>query len=100
MLMLTDSAGLFDSITRHKPTTERRLMLGIYAAREAYKRGDLDNIALIRTEYNVADSMTKVPGNGALLTLLKTHHIEHPVVQYVMDARPETESHSLLLRWV
>jgi hypothetical protein len=57
-------------------------MLDIYADREACKRGDLDNIALIRTQYNVADAMTKVPGNNALLTLLMTHKVDHPVVQF------------------
>jgi hypothetical protein len=96
MLMLTDSAGLFDSMTRYKRTTEGRLKLDICAAREAYKRGDLHNIALIRTQYNVADAMTKVPGNNALLNLLMTHKIDHPVVQYVMDARANNDKHSLL----
>jgi hypothetical protein len=57
LLMLTDSAGVFDAITRHRRTTEGRLMLDIYAAREAYKNREIDNIALIRTQYNVADAM-------------------------------------------
>jgi hypothetical protein len=58
-------------------------MLEIYAAREAYKKREIDNIALIRSQYTIADAMTKVNGNGTLLNALKTHKITHPVVQYV-----------------
>jgi hypothetical protein len=92
LLLLTDSAGLFNSITRGKRTTEGRLMLDLYAAREAYKNRELDNIALIRSEHNVADAMKKVSGNEALLKVLKSHKVNHPVVQYVVS--PETQSES------
>jgi hypothetical protein len=83
--MLTDSATLFDAITRHRRTSEGRLMLDIYAAREAYRNREMDNICLIRSEYNVADAMTKAPGNSALLKTIQTHFIYHPVVQYVIS---------------
>jgi hypothetical protein len=85
LLMFTDSAGVFDAITRHRRTTEGRLMIDIYAAREAYRNREIDNIALIRTQYNVADAMKKVPGSSALLNALRTHRIDHPVVQYVLN---------------
>jgi hypothetical protein len=84
LLMLTDSAGLFDFITRGKRTTEGRLMLDLCAAREAYKNREIDNIALIRSEHNVADAMTKVSGNEALLKMLKSHRLNHAVVQHVV----------------
>jgi hypothetical protein len=85
IFMFTDSARLFDSITSIKRTTECRLMLDIYAAREAYKKREIDNIALIRSQYNIADAMTKVKGNGALLNALETHKLAHPVVKYVFS---------------
>jgi hypothetical protein len=90
MLMLTDSAGLFDAITRHNRTSEGRLMLDIYAARESYRNREMDNIALIRSQHNIADAMTKVRGNSALLDLLRAHRIEHPVARYVLN--PEARS--------
>jgi hypothetical protein len=84
MLMLMDSASLFDAITRQRRTSEGRLMIDMYAAREAYRRHDLDNISLIKSEFNLADALTKVPGNSALLDTLRTHRISHPVAQYVL----------------
>jgi hypothetical protein len=84
LVMLTDSAGLFDAITRDRRTTEARLMLDLYAARQAYKNKELENVALIRSEHNAADALTKVPGNDALLRVLKSHKVDHPVVQYVI----------------
>jgi hypothetical protein len=55
LLMYTDSAVLFDAITRHKRTSEGRLMLEIHAARESHRRRKMQIIALIRTQYNSAD---------------------------------------------
>jgi hypothetical protein len=63
-------------------------MLDIYVAREAYSNRDMDNIALIRTQHNLADALTKICGNSALLLALRTHRIEHPVVQYVLCPKP------------
>jgi hypothetical protein len=94
LLMLTDSAALFDAITRRKRTSEGRLMLDIYAAGEAYRRGEMDNIALIRTQYNIADAMTKTQGNDALLRVLQTHRIDHPVVQYVLQPESSASEHA------
>jgi hypothetical protein len=85
ILMHTDSAALFDAITRYKRTTEARLMIDIHAVREAYRRKELHNVALIRSEYNIADAMTKVPGNAALLQCLRTHQVRHHVEQYVIE---------------
>jgi hypothetical protein len=91
---LMDSASLFDAITRQKRTSEGRLKIDMYAAREAYRRHDLDNIALIKSEFNLTDALTKVPGNSALLDALRTHRISHPVAQYVLA--PNCLSPSLL----
>jgi hypothetical protein len=98
LLMLTDSAGLFDAITRHRQTTEGRLMIDIYAAREAYRKREMDNIALIRSQHNVADALTKVPGNGALLAVLKQHSVDHPVEQYVLDPRADKTQSAVFKR--
>lgn len=44
-------------------------MVDVYSAREAFRKRELDNIALIRSEHNLADVLTKLQGNNALLTL-------------------------------
>lgn len=61
--MLTDSETSFNVIIRNVPTTEKRLMINIKAAREAYNEGIVENIIWIRRNYNLsdalADAMTK-----------------------------------------
>jgi hypothetical protein len=85
ILMMTDSRALFDVITRARYTTERRLMVDIAAAREAYKERTMSNIGLIRSEFNPADGLTKVSPNDALLKLLTTSSIDHPIEQFVVE---------------
>ena len=85
LLMLTDSKALFDVITRSKYTTEKRLMIDIAAVRQAYNEKEINNIALIKSEFNPADGLTKLACNEALKQLLETHKISHPVEQYVIE---------------
>jgi hypothetical protein len=79
LLLLTDSRPLFDILVCAKYTTEKRLMIGIAAAREGFNRRDITNVCLIRSEHNVADAMTKLNSNPALHRLLVTHHVKHPI---------------------
>jgi len=83
--MLTDSIQLFDVITRSRYTAEKRLMVDISAVREAYLEKTISNIALIKSEHNPADSLTKIGGNDAFEKLLATNTISHPVEQYVIE---------------
>jgi hypothetical protein len=86
ILMLMDSAALFDVITRHRPTASGRIMLDLHAARQSYLRGEIDNVGLIESRYNVADSLTKIKNpNSSLLALLRTHKINHPIKQFVVS---------------
>ena len=64
--MFTDCQLLFYAFTRLHYTTERRLMIDIASAREAYLDGLICNIGLILSEHNPADSLTKLDGNKAL----------------------------------
>ena len=57
--MYTDSKQLFDVITRALHTTEKRLMVEIMAAREAYNRHEISNVGLILGDENQADGLTK-----------------------------------------
>jgi hypothetical protein len=78
---------LFDVITGNKYTTEKRLIADIASIREAYSDRPSSNIALIRSEHNAADAMTKIAQNAALQAILHTHRVSHPLEQYVIDTR-------------
>jgi hypothetical protein len=58
----TDSLSLFDVITRSTSTTEKRLMIDVTAAKEAYHEGTIDIIGFVRTTFNPADAFTKLSG--------------------------------------
>ena len=60
-------------------------MIDISAARQAYNAKETDNMALIRSEHNLADGQTTIAPNGALNTLIKTHKLPHPAEQYIME---------------
>ena len=42
--LLTDSKSLFDIISKGSRTNEKRMMLDVYAARQAYKEQEISNI--------------------------------------------------------
>jgi hypothetical protein len=87
LVMYTDSQALFNVLTRNKTTTERRLMVDVAVARQAYHNSIISNIGLIKSCCNPADGLTKVGCNPALANLLRTHLIDHPVEQYVLQKK-------------
>ncbi len=77
---LTDSKQMFDVITRGSRTTEKRLMIDVAAAREAYNRHEIFNVA---GEDNLADGLTKPSFCHALNHVLRTGFDKTPVVQWI-----------------
>eukprot|EP00171_Calliarthron_tuberculosum_P005703 IDg5703t1 len=61
LLMLTDSQALFDVLTRSNYTTEKRLMIEIAAARQAYNEKETDNIAFIESNTTSLMHLLKLP---------------------------------------
>ena len=82
--ILTDSLQMFDVISKASSTTERRLIIDIVAAREAYNRQEISNVGLVLSEHNIADGLTKIKPNKALDQLLKTGIDSNPVQQWVI----------------
>lgn len=87
--LFTDSKQLFDVVTKATHPTEKRLMVDIAAARQAYNRYDISNVGLIASEDNPADPLTKENGCHALDTLLRTGMDHTPVAQWVI--RPSVD---------
>lgn len=81
--MHTDSKQQFDVVTRGSHPTEKRLMIDIAAARQAYKRHDLAKVALATSEHNVADGLTKPRTCTALDYMLKAGVDSTPLEQWV-----------------
>ena len=81
--MFTDSLSLFDVVTKATITTERRLMIDIAGVKQAYKAKEIHTLGFIRTNYNVADALTKVKACDAMRKTLRTGKLEHPIEQWV-----------------
>lgn len=81
----TDSRTLFDSIINLCSMTEKRLLIDIACLREAYRNGDISQLCWIRSQYNLADAMTKDKKDSALLDALKTHRVNTPVEQWIAE---------------
>ena len=82
--MYTDSLSLFDVLTKSTTTTEKRLMIDLRSVRECYENQELDNVAHIRSQFNPADSLTKIKRNSILDQILSDGKIHHPVDQWIM----------------
>jgi hypothetical protein len=81
--ILIDSLYLFDVLTKASTTSEKRLMIDLTAAKEAYKRREIDTIGFIRTKYYPADVFTKVTKCKILNEILLTSFLNHPVERWV-----------------
>lgn len=84
LTMLTDSKQLFDVITRASHTTEKRLMIDIAAAREAYNRNEITNVGLVKSANNLADGLTKPGFCQSLDDVLRTAMDQNPVEQWII----------------
>lgn len=57
--MLTDSGCLFDVVVKSTRTSEKRLMIDIATARDAYEKFEIDDIGWISGATNMADALAK-----------------------------------------
>lgn len=70
-------------IVKSSITTEKRLMVYIRAAREAYERGYINDVGWIRWPANVSDGMNKLSNCKPLSRLLEVGKITTEVEQRV-----------------
>ncbi len=70
MNLLTDSKSLFAIISKGSRTSEKRIMLDIQAAREAYQAKEISDIGLVRSSDKISDGITKSEMQGSLLEIL------------------------------
>ena len=84
--MFTDSKSLFDTITKRSQISEKRLLIDMATVRDAYRRKEMQNIGFIKTNYNIADPLTKESENETLDELLYTGILQHPVSQWIVSS--------------
>ena len=85
-----DSKTLFDVLTRGTLTTERRLVIDLMVAREAYERGEISDVGHVRSEHNLEDELTKVIEPRRLRSLMRTGRYDHPVSEWVIRSATTT----------
>ncbi len=93
IVICTDSLSLYECLVKLGTTKEKRLMIDIMALREAYERGDLDDIRWIDGRDNPADSMTKAGANACLDTLIDTNKLTLRVQGWVNRNRGSHPAH-------
>ena len=49
-------------------------------------------MAFIRSEFNIADALTKVKVDSILLQTLKTSQLDHPVDQWIVRSKTEVQT--------
>jgi hypothetical protein len=81
---ITDSKALYDVLTSNRTTTEARLMIDLAATRQSYNRFEIQSVGLIRSEFSLADALTKQEPNDALYKALTTGKISHPVEDFII----------------
>lgn len=81
--MLTDRKSLFDTIVRSPFITEKRLMIDVCAAAEAYQKLKISDVGHIDGKNNSADELTQPKYCAALVDLLQSGVVMHKVNQWV-----------------
>ena len=82
--MYTDSKSLFDTITRRSQNSEKRLLIDLATVRDSYRRKEITDVTWVRSQFNLADSMTKEIKNNILSRVLETGVLNHPVEQWIV----------------
>lgn len=84
LIMMIDSDSVFKVIVKNTSTTEKRLMIDIRAAREAYESQEISDVGWIRGSDNPADGLTKPGRCEALENILDRGLVNIPVQQWVV----------------
>ena len=83
MHLLIDSKFLFDVVSKGSKTSEKRTMLDIHAARQAYKLHEMSNIDFVRTSHSLAHGLPKASMQAALYKLITTERHEVEAEQWI-----------------
>lgn len=83
LVMLASSKQMFHVITKASPTTEKRLIIDVAAAREAYNRHEISNLGLLQFEHNISNGITKQWQSAVLSKIMRTAMDVNPAQQWI-----------------
>lgn len=81
---LIDIKSLSDSISQGSLTSEKRIILEIYDAQQAYRNQEISNIAFTRRSDNIANGFTEQKMRKSLLNLLQTGRHQVRCEQWIL----------------
>lgn len=84
------SLPLFDSLTKALVTTVKRFMIDLEKVKDLYKKRELDDVASILSEHNLADPFAKVKNQMYLVIVLDKAKINHLIQQWIIRKKCET----------
>eukprot|EP00172_Hildenbrandia_rubra_P000685 Plantae.Rhodophyta-Hildenbrandia_rubra.ctg13760.p1 GENE.Plantae.Rhodophyta-Hildenbrandia_rubra.ctg13760~~Plantae.Rhodophyta-Hildenbrandia_rubra.ctg13760.p1 ORF type:complete len:195 (-),score=19.65 Plantae.Rhodophyta-Hildenbrandia_rubra.ctg13760:621-1205(-) len=82
--MYTDSKSLLDTITQRSQTREKRLLIDLAMARDAYKKKEINNVGWVRSANNLADPLTKAVKDSILDKVLNSSILDHRTEQWIV----------------
>lgn len=87
--MLTDNMSLFYILTKARMTTENLLMIWF---KDSYKNIEIDDIAYVKSEYNITNPLTKIRNDSIFLLVLRTSKLDHPIGQWIIRGKKLDDS--------
>jgi hypothetical protein len=82
--MLTDSKQLFDCISHSSRAKERRIMIDVAAAKQAFERNEISDLGHVRGSDMLADCFTKVTRPVQLMEALERRVLDHGIQQWIV----------------
>ena len=70
LYVFAGSKQVFDTIKKPSNNTERRLIIDIIAARQAYNHQEISHTSLVALEDKIADGLTKTKAGSSVMKVL------------------------------
>lgn len=89
LFLFIDSLSIFDTITASKRLWDNRLVSNTFKKRRAYRADEIDIVAWITIEQNIADNFTRLKPNDILMHTLHTRILTFTIENWVIKDDPE-----------
>lgn len=81
---MTHRSSLFDDLIRATCTTENCVIIDFQTVKDAYQISEVKDVAILRSEHNIADAFTKAKMHSALMDDLVSENIRHRIDQLII----------------